>query len=85
MTGKSKRPLISESVMVIQNGVHRAGEEPDNTLHAWSHGLHVQQPFAKSLLGQNRPPAPGMKSWFSVIVLPGRHLGLPHSPSIKPH
>jgi hypothetical protein len=31
MTAMSKRPLIFESVVVIQIGVHPAGEEPNNT------------------------------------------------------
>jgi hypothetical protein len=84
MTAMSKWLLISKSITTIQIGVHPAGEKPDNTLHAWSHGLHVQQPSVKSLLGQNRLPAPGMKSWFSVIVRPDSHPELPHSPSMKP-
>jgi hypothetical protein len=29
-------------------------------------------------------PAPRMKYWFPAIARPGRHPGLPHSPSIKP-
>jgi hypothetical protein len=68
MTATSKRSLISESVTAIRIGVHPKREEPDNTLHARSRRLHMQQPSAKSLLGRNRAPAPGMKSWFSAIV-----------------
>jgi hypothetical protein len=80
----SKQPFISESVAVIRIGAHPAGEKRNNTLHARSRGLHVQQPFVKSLLGQNWAPAPEMKSWFCAIVRPGHHPWLPHSPSVKP-
>jgi hypothetical protein len=83
MTATSKQSLISESVVVIWIGVHHAGEKPNNTLHARSRGLHVQQPFVKSLLCRNRAPAPGIKSWFSTIVRPSRHPILPHSRSIE--
>jgi hypothetical protein len=67
MTATSKRPLISESVAAIQIDIHPAREEPDQ---------HV-------LLSQNRAPALWMKTWLLAIVLPGRHPGLPHSPSNK--
>jgi hypothetical protein len=70
--------------MMIQIGVHPVGLKHDNMLHARSHGLHVQQPSTKSLLGQNWAPAPTVKSWFSAIVRPGHHPGLPHFPSIEP-
>jgi hypothetical protein len=83
MTTTSKRTPISESVAVIQIDVHPIGDKPDNTLHLRSRGLLEQQPSTKFLLGQNRAPAPGMKSWFPATFQPGHHLGLPHSPSVK--
>jgi hypothetical protein len=76
-----KRPLISESVVVIQIGVHPTGEKTDNILHAGSCGLHVQQPSVKSLLAWNWAPAPEMKSWFPTM--PDSHSGLPRYLSIK--
>jgi hypothetical protein len=84
MTTTSKRSLISESVATIQIGVHPIGPKHENTLHAWSRGLHMQQPFARSLLDQNWASAPGMKSWFLAIIQPDRHPRLPHFPSIEP-
>jgi hypothetical protein len=84
MTAMSKQPLISESVAVIRIDVHPIGEEPHNMSYARPLGSHVRQPSAKTLLGQNRAPDPGMKSCFLAIIWPGRHPGLAHSPSIKP-
>jgi hypothetical protein len=75
---------MSESVAVIQIGVHPAGKEPDNMSYMWPLGSHVRQPAVKSLLGRNQAPAPRMKSWFLVIVRSSHHPRLPHSPSIKP-
>jgi hypothetical protein len=80
----SKWPLISESVMAIRIVIHYEGEEPDNTSYMWPLRSHVRQPSAKSLLGQIWVTAPEIKSWFLAIIQPGRHPGLPHSPSIKP-
>jgi hypothetical protein len=84
MTATSKRSLISESIVAIQISVHHVGEEPNQHVVCMAHMSHVRQPFTKSLLGQNRAPAPGMKSWLPGIIWPGCHPGLPHSPSNKP-
>jgi hypothetical protein len=84
MRATSKRPLIYESVTVIRIGVHPIGKKPDNTSYVRPLGSHLCQPYAKSLLGQNRAPGLKMKSWFLAIVRPGHHPGLSHSSSIKP-
>jgi hypothetical protein len=57
----SKQTLKSESVTVIQIGVHPIGEKHDNT-YVRSLGLHVQQLSTKSLQVQNWAPTPRMKS-----------------------
>jgi hypothetical protein len=51
MIATRKQPLMSESVAVIQIGVHPAGKEPDNMSYMWPLGSHVRQPAVKSLLG----------------------------------
>jgi hypothetical protein len=84
MTTMSKQTLISESVAVIRVDIHPIGKEPNNTSYVWSLRSHVRQPYAKSLLSRNWPPTHRMKSWLPVIIWPGRHPGLPHSPSTKP-
>jgi hypothetical protein len=68
---------------VIRIGVHTAEEEPNQ------HVMHLASRVSRTLtvrevLSQNWAPAPGMKSWLLAIVRPGRHPGLPHSPSNKP-
>jgi hypothetical protein len=60
------------------------GKNLTNTSYAWPLKSHVWQSSSKSLLSQNRASTPGMKSCLSTIVRPGRHPGLPHSPSTKP-
>jgi hypothetical protein len=57
----------------------------DNTTYALSPWPYVRQPFAKSLRAQNRSSTLGMKSWFHGVHRPGRHPGLPHSPSNNHH
>jgi hypothetical protein len=69
--------------MAIQIGVHPTEEEPNNISYVRPLGSHVRQPSVKSLLSQNRALAPEIKSWFPAIIRPGRHFGLPHSPSIN--
>jgi hypothetical protein len=59
------------------------GKNLTDTSYVWPHESHVWQPSAKSLLSQTWIPAPEMKSCPSAIVWPGRHPGLPHSPSNK--
>jgi hypothetical protein len=78
---KDKRPLISESVAMIQISVHPTGT---NMPYVWPLRSHVQQPSKKSLLSQTWALALGMKFWPLAIIRPGRHPKLPHSPSNKP-
>jgi hypothetical protein len=84
MTATSKWSLISESIAVIQSGVHPAGEEPDQ--HAervvpWDSRMTIVCKVPTKL---KSGPALRMKSWPLAIVQPGHHLRLPHSPSNKP-
>jgi hypothetical protein len=84
MTATDKRPLISESVAAIQNDIQYEGKNLTDTSYTWPLGSHVWQPSVKSLLSRIWAPAPRIKACPPAIVWPGRHLGLPNSPSNKP-
>jgi hypothetical protein len=51
--------------VVNRISIHPTVKEPGNTSYVWPLRSHVRQPSVKSLLGQNRAPAPGLKSWPS--------------------
>jgi hypothetical protein len=70
MTAIEKQQLIFKSVAMTRIDIHYTGEEPDNTSCVRLPESHVQQPSVKSLLGQNRFPAPRMKSWLPSISGP---------------
>jgi hypothetical protein len=84
MVAIDKRPLISESVAVTRIEIHPAGEEPNQHIvrvtPEVSHTTTICEVPTKSKLS----PC----SWDEVLASsdarPGRHPGLPHSPSNKP-
>jgi hypothetical protein len=69
MTTTGKRSLIFETVTATLIDIHPTGEEPDQHVIRVTPGSHVQQPFVKSLLSQNRGPTLRMKSW--IPAMPG--------------
>jgi hypothetical protein len=84
MVAMDKRSLISKSVVVIRIDIHPAGEEPDQHVVCATPGVsrttticEVPTKLKLSSCSQDEVLAP-------AIVQPGRHHGLPHSPSKKP-
>jgi hypothetical protein len=84
MTTTSKRPLISESVTAIRIGVHYAGEEPNQHVVGVAPRVSHMTTFHEVPTKSKSGPCSRDKVLVSVIIQPGCHPGLPHSPSTKP-
>jgi hypothetical protein len=67
MTAMDKRPLISESVMVIRIGVYLTGEELDQ------HVVRVTPGVSRTTTVRKVPTK--LKSGLPAIVRPDRHPG----------
>jgi hypothetical protein len=69
---------------MIQIGVHPTGEEPDQHIIRIASRVLCTTTICEVPTKLNLGPTPEMKSWPPAMVRPGRHPGLPHSPSNKP-